>query len=190
MTAAAGFCVSLALGSMFAVSGFGKRRSGTFAAAIANYRLLPRRSVVPVARVLPWIEMTVGAAIVLVPSPAPFMLIAALLLTAFTAGVVINLGRRRRISCGCRGSARPITWRLAGANLTWIAAAVAAAWSSAPSAGVALRGADPTLLGGDAWGVAVCVALSWLSVRMFTSWQEVRSALRPVAAVLVNGQSA
>ncbi|WP_174291205.1 MauE/DoxX family redox-associated membrane protein [Sphingomonas bacterium] len=77
------------------------RHRATLAGVIGNYRLLPSALVGPTALVLPWLEVLVGA-MLLVGERRWVPAIAALLLVIFAAAMAINIGRgRRRIDCGC-----------------------------------------------------------------------------------------
>jgi hypothetical protein len=79
---------------------------GQFAAALDNYRIVPRALVTPVAWMLPVLE-TLAAIGSLVPaSRGEACLLMAALLAIFSAAIAINLARgRRAIDCGCFGPA-------------------------------------------------------------------------------------
>jgi len=178
-----GLAVGIAVGGLFMMSGLAKLRAGTFASDLANYRILPRRWVVPAATILPWIELTVGIATLLSPSPAPFLLSAGLLLSAFTAGIVTNLLRGRRISCGCRGAAKPITWGLVATNVTWGLAAVVTAAAAGPGAVPTLLGISSEVSASEGAAVIISVTLAALIVRLTGSLRRVLSVLARVSGV-------
>ncbi len=98
-----------------------------FVGALAAYRLMPEVAVWPVARILPVVEVVIGAG-VLVPvtrQVATFSLAGLVLLYAIA--IAINLARgRRSIDCGCGGAAHPLSWGLVGRNLVLAALAIAA----------------------------------------------------------------
>jgi uncharacterized membrane protein YphA (DoxX/SURF4 family) len=85
----------------------------------------------PVAVALPWVELVVGAALV-VPVVRPWPALAAcVLLGAFTVVVVRRLGDGSRPPCGCFGSRsrRPLGPAHVARNAAMLAlAVVAAAW--------------------------------------------------------------
>ena len=74
-----------------------------FAVAVARLELLPRALVGPAAILLPWIEVAAGAAL-LTPWRAAGRLLAAALLTAFTAVLAVAYLRGNVGSCGCFGA--------------------------------------------------------------------------------------
>lgn len=125
MAEAAQWC-RFVLATVFAVAAaakLGDRRA--FAAAVAGYRLLPRRWAAPVAAAVPPLELT--AAALLVAGVATALVVAglALLLLVFAAAVAYNLARGRRISCGCFGATveRDLTWWTVARNVVLIGAA-------------------------------------------------------------------
>ena len=86
-----------------------------FRAAVAGYRLLPRRAVAIVASAL--LSVEAGAALaLLVPGGAGFAIPCALaLLATYTGAIALNLARGLRdIDCGCSGPAgrRPLSGAL------------------------------------------------------------------------------
>ena len=97
-----------------------------FRATLANYRLLPARATWPAAVTVVGGELSVAAALLVVPAlGAPA---AATLLAGYTAAIAINLARGRRdIDCGCAGPARrqPLRPWLLVRNALLVAAALA-----------------------------------------------------------------
>ena len=82
---------------------------------------------------VPWVELSLGALLV-VDVLRPLVAIAtAVLLAAFTALLSVRLTRGERPPCACFGrlSTRPISWWSVARNLVLIALAVAIAVSSA-----------------------------------------------------------
>jgi len=90
-----------------------------FSGVVANYRLLPRALVGPVAILLPPVEMLVGI-LLLSAQVRPFGAGAAVaLLAVFAAAMAINLRRGRiHIDCGCGQSflKQNLSWLLVGRN--------------------------------------------------------------------------
>jgi hypothetical protein len=99
-----------------------------FAGALQAYRLLPDAAVAAVARTLPWVEIGVGAAL-LVPASRRVALFAfAALILLYAGAMAVNLGRgRRQIDCGCGGDAHPLSWALVARNGVLAAAALVVA---------------------------------------------------------------
>lgn len=117
-----------------------------FLAALDNYRLVPARALAFTARLLPLLETTAGA-LLLVPAARPVAAALALALLALvTLAVAINLRRGRRIDCGCGGTdALPLSWALVARNLLLCAASVTAAAPTVPRASVWLDAAAAVL---------------------------------------------
>lgn len=115
MLALSGLAASIAVGLFFLVAGIDQwRHRALLPGVIANYRLLPRRLILPAARLLPVVEVATGAALLIGLRPLPQLLAIALLLL-FAAAMAINIGRGRgHIDCGCgHGALRhPIGWPL------------------------------------------------------------------------------
>src|SRR5262249_15426987 len=90
-----------------------------FSAVLANYRLLPRALVTPVAVLLPPVEMLVGI-LLLSAQIRPFGALAAIaLLSLFAVAMAINLKRgRSEVDCGCGNSflKQNWSWVLVGRN--------------------------------------------------------------------------
>jgi len=70
--------------------------------AVRGYRLLPDQLAVVVGRVLPWLEIVLGAGLILGIAPVVTGAVASAMFFAFFAGLTINLLRGRRdLDCGC-----------------------------------------------------------------------------------------
>jgi hypothetical protein len=95
-----------------------------FTGVLANYRLLPRTVVTPVAALLPPAEMLVGI-LLLSAQIRPFGALAAIaLLGLFGVAMAINLKRgRSEIDCGCGHSflKQNLSWLLVGRNAGLVA---------------------------------------------------------------------
>jgi hypothetical protein len=92
-----------------------------FALAIANYDLLPRQALQPLAFLLPPLEIVTALALL---SPryrrAAWMLAAGLFLL-FAGAVGSALARGLDVSCGCFGGAARVSWLHLVANLALLA---------------------------------------------------------------------
>ncbi|MGW8201948.1 MauE/DoxX family redox-associated membrane protein [Sphingomonas bisphenolicum] len=114
-----GLAASIAIGLLFLAGGVDQwRHRALLPGVIANYRLLPRRLIMPVARLLPVVEVATGAALLIGLRPWPALLGIALLLL-FAGAMAINIARGRgHIDCGCgHGALRhPIGWPLVVRN--------------------------------------------------------------------------
>lgn len=72
---------------------------------IHNFRVLPRAAENLVAMVLPWIELTAAASLVLGIRPRAGAIAATGLMLVFTAAVALAVARGLNIDCGCFGTA-------------------------------------------------------------------------------------
>jgi hypothetical protein len=105
-----------------------------FRAVLADYRLLPRRTLEAVARTLPAGEAALALALLAPGLGATPALLVATLLALYAAAIAINLARgRRHIDCGCLGAAarRPLGFDLVARNALLAVAAGAAAPAAA-----------------------------------------------------------
>ncbi|MGA7869480.1 MAG: MauE/DoxX family redox-associated membrane protein [Candidatus Binatus sp.] len=130
MDPAVSWTISIALAVVFGASAVIKFEDfGEFRAAVANYRIVPESSAMPVAALVPVTE-TAGAVGILIPrshqAAAALLLI---LLAIFTAAIVVNLMRGRlHVDCGCFGPAirQPLSWWLPARNAILMALAAIA----------------------------------------------------------------
>jgi len=92
----------IVLGVIFVYAGYDKiLHPGAFAEAVFNYQLLPDFLINLTAVVLPWLEVTLGAFLLIgvwIPGAAT---LSTLLLTIFMAAMLFNYARGLDISCGC-----------------------------------------------------------------------------------------
>lgn len=105
------------------------RATTRFATQLENYQLLPRSLVLPVAKVLPWIEMALAFALLVPAARHLAALGAAALLASYALAIGINLWRGRRdIDCGCAGpeQAQPIRPVLLARNAVLVSLALLA----------------------------------------------------------------
>lgn len=109
---------AVGVGLIFAGAATGKlRHRALFPGVVANYRLLPRGLVAPVAMILPWAELGLGLALLslgvsgmagpALPLALPLASTSAIgLLLVFAWAMAINIARgRSHIDCGCGHSA-------------------------------------------------------------------------------------
>lgn len=104
------FIFRTALGVVFFYAGLVKSQDpGGFAQAIYNYRILPGWLINPVAVLLPWVEMVLGASLVLGIWVTGASLLASGFLGVFALALCLNLARGLDIECGCfsTGSSGP-----------------------------------------------------------------------------------
>jgi hypothetical protein len=110
---------AVGVGLIFLFAGIMKlRHRALLPGVVANYRLLPDAAVLPVAVVLPFVEIGVGLALILVASPVAAG-VAAAMLWSFAAAMAINIRRgRAHIDCGCGRSQlrQPLSRMLVGRN--------------------------------------------------------------------------
>lgn len=80
------------------------RSQARFTSQVADYQLLPRVLVRPVARLLPWLELAIAFAL-LAPLSRSFAALGAMaLLAGYALAIAVNLWRGRHdIDCGCSG---------------------------------------------------------------------------------------
>ena len=125
-----GLALRLSLALLFASTVAHKLRGfGIFRQTVADYRLLPRGLVTPVALALAAFEMILVLALLLPWTANPGAWAAALLLLFYAGAIVINLARgRRNIDCGCTGPAlrQPISEWLVLRNLALVVLAALA----------------------------------------------------------------
>jgi hypothetical protein len=99
-----------------------------FAGALQAYELLPTGAVVAAARVLPWVEIGVGVALLVPAMRDPALLGFTGLILLYAAAMAVNLWRgRREIDCGCGGEVHPLSWMLVVRNAVLAGAALAVA---------------------------------------------------------------
>jgi hypothetical protein len=99
-----------------------------FAGALQAYELVPERVLASVARVLPWIEVALGLALLVPATRDPALLGFTGLILLYAGAMAVNLLRgRRQIDCGCGGEVHPLSWMLVLRNGVLAAAALAVA---------------------------------------------------------------
>lgn len=123
------------LGLLFVYAGIAKLTDvRSFAADVANYRLLPAAAVGPFAAAVPGVEIACGVGLLRARTARAAALLASGLLGAFTVAAVQALARDINIDCGCFGSVRaPVTVLTIGRDLGLVVAALVVT-ALAPSA--------------------------------------------------------
>jgi uncharacterized membrane protein YphA (DoxX/SURF4 family) len=96
-------------------------QAGPFGEAIERYGLLPRSAVPIAARVLPVVELLLGAALAAGVLVAAAAVACGCLFGVFGAAVAVSLARGRRFDCGCGLSAdAEITWWHVGRSVVLV----------------------------------------------------------------------
>ena len=113
----------------------GADRQG-FVVAVDAYRVLPRGLVIPVAAVLPWLEVSLGAFLALGVFVRFAGAVSAGLVLLFLGVLLQAKARGLAIDCGCFGGGGPgtgVTWLDIGRDIPLLAAALhLARWPSGP----------------------------------------------------------
>ena len=100
----------LVLAGVFIYSGYIKvQNTLQFAVAITGYQLVPENLVYPMAQYLPWIEIALGAAILIGWKIRFFSSAAAALLVFFMVILTITYLRGIEANCGCFSMDDPIS---------------------------------------------------------------------------------
>ena len=125
----------MVVGVLFLTAGIAKWRLGVhgFARAIQGYRLLPVDLPLGVARVLPFVEIAIGLALLIGAATPWAALCAATLLTLFATAMASARARGLETGCGCSAFARELklSWKLVYRNLALGALLVPAASDNA-----------------------------------------------------------
>ena len=94
----------LVLSAIFIVAGFSKAgHADQFAAQIAGFRLLPQFAIAPLAIALPYLEMLLGAYLILGLFTRISAWTAVVLLAIFDGAIASAVVRGMTVSCGCFG---------------------------------------------------------------------------------------
>ena len=98
------FVLRVVLGAIFLVAGGSKfGHPAEFAAQIAGFRILPEVVIAPMALALPFLELLLGAYLILGLFTRTAAWIAAVLLLAFDGAIASAVVRGMTVSCGCFG---------------------------------------------------------------------------------------
>jgi len=127
MRATVGWVLRAGLAALFLYAGLAKLADvRTFAADVANYRMLPAALIGPFAAAIPGVEVACGIGLLRARSARAAALLATGLLAAFTVAAVQALARDINIDCGCFGSVRaPVTVLTIMRDGGFLAAAIA-----------------------------------------------------------------
>lgn len=97
-------------GAVLAVSGYLKavRPTAEFAATLESYWIFPAFLIFPMARIMPWIELGVGLALIVGFLTRPSALVSAGLFATFVAVLAQAIFRKLPMTdCGCFGQVGP-----------------------------------------------------------------------------------
>lgn len=94
--------VQIALGVVFVLSAIPKIADPpAFAHLVYNYRMLPGGLINAMALVMPWVELFVGAGLILGVWKREAAITAGVLLLVFMVAIGVNLARGHAVDCGC-----------------------------------------------------------------------------------------
>lgn len=147
-----------------------------FVTAVWNYDLLSPRTAVVVARVIPRLEILIGAALALGVLVRPMALVSAALLLSFAGGVMVNLVR------GCAGAVAPrrIGWGLVVADC--VAVGLACVLAAGAPTRIALDAFIFRSEGASSGGTAIAMLLSGVVAAVgylnIPAWLAVRARYR------------
>lgn len=184
---------SAVLGATFLVSGVAKLRAvAAFTVAVADYRVLPSPLVAPVARVLPFAELGLAAALLSGWYVREAAFISILLLLVFALAVGVNLRRDRAIACFCFGASGDDTigWATLVRQALLIGVALAPLVISRPAAGLLPAGisaGNAASLVGAAVGITVIVASVGPAGAIWRAWRSVLRTRRARWASYLGG---
>ena len=139
-----------------------------FEEAVANYRLLPRRAAVTVARLLPWVELLAGSLLLVGALTSAVALLLILALLTFSTAITINLVRGKTIDCGCFSLAAPrrITWSSVVRNLGLAAMTTLVLVRSPDVLSVDSRGSTTTMSHQDAVAISITSIVVLLAISL------------------------
>jgi uncharacterized membrane protein YphA (DoxX/SURF4 family) len=96
----------LAIGAVFILAALPKIGDmGSFADQIHNYRMIPVASENLLAMILPWVELTIGLALILGVQARAGAILASALMVVFLIAIGQAVYRGLDIECGCFGTA-------------------------------------------------------------------------------------
>jgi uncharacterized membrane protein YphA (DoxX/SURF4 family) len=99
------------LGGVFLYAAWTKLRQPwlVFALSIDAYQLLPEWAVLTTARVLPWLELAIGALLLTGVWLRYVSIVAAVILGVFFLTMLVSFGKGMGIDCGCFGVGEALT---------------------------------------------------------------------------------
>jgi uncharacterized membrane protein YphA (DoxX/SURF4 family) len=121
----------IALGLTFVVAGGLKiGHADVFASQIAGFELLPQPLIAPLALLLPFVEVMVGAYLIVGLFTRAAAVAAALLLAVFDGAIALAVVRGLHASCGCFGPADQTTtsWGEVARDAAIVVVALVIAW--------------------------------------------------------------
>ena len=120
------------LGAVFVYSAWLKLKAPwqLFAGDIADYRILPEWAVIPLARSLPWVELALGALLIVGrlvrTAAAGLTLLMAVFLSLMVRAMVLHMD----INCGCFGTGERISWHTLARDGALLAACLGLCWTA------------------------------------------------------------
>jgi uncharacterized membrane protein YphA (DoxX/SURF4 family) len=123
----------LVLGGLLVLAGVTKLTDRpAFRQAVAEYQLLPVALERPFAMALPWIEVAIGALLLLGLGTMAVAALAVPLFASFGIAIGVNLARGRSFNCHCFGSVQsdPIGWGALVRSVALVVAALAVAFGA------------------------------------------------------------
>ncbi|MCA1576340.1 MAG: DoxX family membrane protein [Acidobacteria bacterium] len=143
-------------------------RPKQFVGIVRDFQILPDVLTKPVAYLLPYLELCVALFLLLNVYRDVFLVVAVIMLAAFTFAITINLMRGRvSISCGCFGSRKQeLTWLLVVRNLLLIVVAMIGSINTGHLTHVALAESLAVIL-----SIGVLVTLYHLSAVIVRFWR-------------------
>jgi uncharacterized membrane protein YphA (DoxX/SURF4 family) len=98
--------IRILLGAIFLYAAWSKILDpSSFAQALWNYKLFPLALISPLSHFVPWLEATIGLALIIGVGRKGAALLAVGLLLSFMLAISIDLARDISIGCGCFSSA-------------------------------------------------------------------------------------
>lgn len=160
----------IGLGLVFALAVIPKlRRPLDFARAVVEYRILPAPLAWAFGLVLLPVEALLAVALLAGSGLGIALPGASLMLAVFLAAVGINLGRGRRISCGCLGRGSEEISPRTAVRLSLLLA-VSLILTAAHGAGLPVREAGGGAAGWPAFFQAACVLFLAVSFLILGAW--------------------
>lgn len=120
------------LGAVFVAAGVSKfANMESFVDAVYGYDLLPTRSVRPLTKLVPALEILGGALLLAGLLLLPALALVLALLVSFTTMVVIKLVQGLKVPCGCFGpDGELVGWSLVARNVGLLLAGLLAVWAA------------------------------------------------------------
>ncbi len=115
------------LGAVFVYAAYTKLRQSwlLFALSIDSYQLLPQWAVLTLARTLPWLELTLGLALIAGAWLRYTAIAASAILMLFFSVMVLSYTRGAGIDCGCFGVGEALSLKTLARDGVLLAAAIA-----------------------------------------------------------------